>query len=193
MDQFQVDLFAYLNNSARGHFFAQNEKDKRVDIWRRWLVIWSDFLPLVHCVLVLWVMESSDLLGSSCSPGTFRCVSNDSTGEIGVCLPRRLLCDGRSDCPDGSDEDPYKCCKIIYYHWFFSFSSSFGRLSITCGNRHHIKRIDATISSERRTLFFSLTLDVYNISFGRYLLFFFFPPLSRMCQPLFFYFFRLSR
>lgn len=51
-------------------------------------------------------------LGSSCPLGTFRCLANDS--EIGVCLPRRLLCDNRPDCPDGSDEDPLKCCEFLF-------------------------------------------------------------------------------
>lgn len=60
-------------------------------------------------------------LGSSCPLGTFRCLGNDS--EIGVCLPRRLLCDNRPDCPDGSDEDPLKCCEFLFIrvrffsHW----------------------------------------------------------------------------
>lgn len=56
------------------------------------------------------------LIGSSCPLGTFRCLGNDSVS--GVCLPRRLLCDNRPDCPDGSDEDDYKCRKLLY---LFSF------------------------------------------------------------------------
>lgn len=50
---------------------------------------------------------------ASCPAGTFRC----SASTRGVCLPRRLMCDGRVDCPDGSDENAYNCSKssVIYY------------------------------------------------------------------------------
>lgn len=42
-----MTLLVRLNNSARGHFLPipkMSQRDNR-DIWRRWLVIWSDFLP----------------------------------------------------------------------------------------------------------------------------------------------------
>ncbi|XP_046456319.1 relaxin receptor 2-like isoform X1 [Daphnia pulex] len=61
------------------------------------------FCLLLTISIVIILLSQS----SSCPLGTFRCLGNDS--EIGVCLPRRLLCDNRPDCPDGSDEDPLKC------------------------------------------------------------------------------------
>ncbi|XP_057369239.1 relaxin receptor 2-like [Daphnia carinata] len=63
------------------------------------------FCLLLAISIVIILLSQS----SSCPLGTFRCLGNDSIGQIGVCLPRRLLCDGRADCPDGSDEDPYDC------------------------------------------------------------------------------------
>lgn len=41
----------------------------------------------------------------NCTDVEFRC-------KTGRCIPKRWLCDGESDCPDESDEDPEVCRKF---------------------------------------------------------------------------------
>ncbi len=36
--------------------------------------------------------------GTACSPNSFTCKS-------GKCIPQNLKCNGKNDCPDGSDEE----------------------------------------------------------------------------------------
>lgn len=105
-------------------------------------------------------------LGSSCPLGTFRCLGNDS--EIGVCLPRRLLCDNRPDCPDGSDEDPLKCCELLFIRvrFFTPLISSAGRA---------VKQIRAILAPEWGQ---SIAQRAAAVSRHNFFLFYFIVPAS---------------
>ena len=45
----------------------------------------------------------SFLVLGQCSSNLFECISD------GVCIPKSWICDGASDCKDGSDEDRTLC------------------------------------------------------------------------------------
>ncbi len=49
-------------------------------------------------------MNDDLAISSSCASVNFTC-------RNGQCITRRKVCDGQSDCSDGSDEDTRFCCK----------------------------------------------------------------------------------
>ncbi len=46
---------------------------------------------------------------SDCSPGTFICPGDPEF----TCVSNTLACDGRVDCPNGVDESPEACGKLV--------------------------------------------------------------------------------
>ncbi len=49
-------------------------------------------------MLVIICVFSVFFTGTACSPNSFTCKS-------GKCIPQNLKCNGKNDCPDGSDEE----------------------------------------------------------------------------------------
>ncbi|CAH0717661.1 unnamed protein product, partial [Brenthis ino] len=70
-----------------------------------------------NCIPINQICKENTTISLICGPNEFKC----SDGS--VCVERALACDGRSDCPDGSDEHPAACDTRRCYDTEFMCSS----------------------------------------------------------------------
>lgn len=95
--------------------------------------------PVRVCTFDFWLMvypTSWICVGVQCKSGEFSCVSGDQ------CVPYSLVCDGRRDCQDFSDEAECRKCFPPVFCYLFTISSKM-------------------ISSITRPYFFKLVNNLY--------------------------------